>query len=122
MTKGQALQQFFSGFMTAYPSTSVPDDVVFPYLTYEVSFGTFGDGDQSMTVNLWFYTDSEAIPNAKAKEFSELISRGGTIINCDEGAIWLKRGTPFCQSLSDDVSPNVKRRYINLDVEYLTNN
>ena len=37
MTKEAVLKQFFSGFgIAAYPSTAVPNDVVFPYLTYEV--------------------------------------------------------------------------------------
>ena len=35
MTNPAALHQFFSSFgMTAYTSTSVPEDAVFPYLTY----------------------------------------------------------------------------------------
>jgi len=37
MTKAAALHQFFSGFgMDAYTDSSVPDDAVFPYLTYEL--------------------------------------------------------------------------------------
>ena len=37
MTKAAALHQFFSSFgMMAYTSTSVPEDAVFPYLTYEL--------------------------------------------------------------------------------------
>lgn len=121
MTKGEALHNFFSKVMTAYPATSVPDDVVFPYLTYELKSGAFGDGDINITVNMWFYTDSEATPNAWVDALSVLIGRGGTIIPCDGGGIWLKRGNPFSQSLADDVSPSVKRRYINVDAEFLTN-
>lgn len=36
MTKGEALQKFFSGFgIAAYTATSVPEDAIFPWLTYD---------------------------------------------------------------------------------------
>lgn len=122
MTKGEVLQSFFSRFLTAYPSTSVPDKVTFPYLTYEPIFDSFGGGEVGLTVNLWFYTKSEAIPNAKAQELSETIGPGGITLPCDGGYIWLKRGSPWCQNLSDATNPGIKRRYINVTAEYLTLN
>lgn len=122
MTKSQALQTFFSSFgMTAYTSTSVPDDVIFPYLTYDLITGAWGDEQAAITVNLWFYTESEAIPNAKAEEISKKIGLGGIPIPCDDGIIWIKRGSPWCQSLTDETNKTIKRRYINITVEYLTN-
>lgn len=122
MTKSQALQTFFSSFgMTAYTSTSVPDDVIFPYLTYDLITGAWGDEQAAITVNLWFYTESEAIPNAKAEEISKKIGLGGITIPCDDGIIWIKRGSPWCQSLPDETNKTIKRRYINITVEYLTN-
>lgn len=123
MTKAAALHQFFSSFdMTAYTATSVPEDAVFPYLTYELITSAWDGGEVGLTVNLWFYTESEAIPNAKADEISKAIGIGGKVIPCDSGYIWLKRGTPWCQSLSDETSPTIKRRYINVTAEYLTEN
>ena len=123
MTKGAALHQFFSGFgMDAYAASSVPEDAVFPYLTYENVIDSFGNGEVSLTVNLWFYTQSEAIPNAKAQEVSDAIGMGGRLIECDGGYIWIKRGSPFAQSLKDDTAPNIKRRYLNVSAEYLTMN
>lgn len=123
MTKAAALHQFFSSFgMTAYTATSVPEDAVFPYLTYELITSTWEAGEVSLTVNLWFYTESEKIPNTKADEISRAIGLGGKILPCDGGYIWLKRGSPWCQSLSDETSPTIKRRYINVTAEYLTEN
>lgn len=123
MTKEAALKQFFSGFgITAYPSTAVPNDVQFPYLTYEVITSAFGEEPVGLTVNLWYFTTQEGPPNAKARELSEAIGRGGVRLKCDEGYIWLKRGSPWCQSLSDETSPNIKRRYINVTAEYQTFN
>lgn len=120
MTKGKALETWFNKFMTFYPSTSVPDDVTFPYGTYEPIFDSYTGGEVGLTVNLWFYTESEATPNAKAQELAEAIGDGGALIKCDGGYIWLKRGFPWCQSLTDDTSPTIKRRYINVTAEYLT--
>lgn len=123
MTKGAALHEFFSSFgMDAYAASSVPDDVTFPYLTYELITDAWDGGEVGLTVNLWFYTESEAAPNAKAQEISETIGLGGKAIPCDGGFIWLKRGSPWCQSLSDETSPTIKRRYINVSAEYMTIN
>ena len=122
MTKGAAIYQFFNRFMPFYPATSVPDDVVFPYGTYELATSAFLDGEISMTVNLWFYTESEAIPNAKAQEISDAIGQGGVTLRCDGGRIWIKRGSPFSQSLRDDTAPGIKRRYLTVTAEYFTQN
>ena len=123
MTKGEALYNFFSGFgMAAYASSAVPHDVTFPYLTYDNVIDAWGGGEVSITVNLWFYTEGEAMPNAKAEQVSAAIGLGGKILPCDEGYIWLKRGSPWCQNLSDEVDKNIKRRYINVTAEYFTLN
>lgn len=123
MTKEAALKRFFGGFdIAAYPSTSVPNDAVFPYLVYDFPIDAFDGGEVSGTVNLWYFTTQEVPPNAKARELSEAIGRGGKLLPCDDGYIWLKRGTPWCQSLSDDTDKNIKRRYINVTAEYLTEN
>lgn len=123
MTKAAALQSFFAGFsIPAYPAASVPDDAKSPHLTYDAAFDAFPGGEVSITVNLWYYTDSEVEINAKAQEISRAIGYGGVTLRCDEGYIWLKRGSPFCQALSDAADHNIKRRYINLSAEYLTFN
>lgn len=119
MTKGEAIQAFFNQFLTAYPASAVPQDVVFPWLTYELVTGSWGDGDLSLQVNLWYYTTSEADPNAMAERLSREIGRGGVLLPCDGGAIWVKRGSPWCQSVPD-ADKAVKRRLINLSVEFLT--
>lgn len=123
MTKEAALKQFFSSFgIAAYPSTAVPKDVVFPYLTYEVITSAWEGGEVGLTVNLWYFTTQEGPPDAKARELSETIGLGGKIIPCDGGYIWLKRGSPWCQSLTDETDKDIKRRYINVTAEYLTEN
>lgn len=120
-TKGEALHAFFSKFgLPVYAANNVPDDVEPDYLTYEMKMSAWGDGETNITVNLWFYTESEAVPNQKAQELSDAFGLGGVLLSCDGGAIWLKRGSPFCQALTDPTDRNKKRRYINVTAEYLT--
>lgn len=121
MTKATVLRKFFSSFgITAYATASIPDDATLPYLTYDLVTGAWDSGPVSITVNLWYYTESEAIPNAKAEEISKAIGIGGVTLRCDDGLIWLKRGSPWCQSIKDDALPTIKRRYLNVTAEYLT--
>lgn len=120
MTKNKALYAWFNEFMPFYRSSAVPDDVVMPYGTYEYIDSAFDSGEVGLTVNLWFRTESEAIPDEKAQELSKRIGYSGVLIPCEEGYIWLKRGSPFCQSLTYENDPAIKRRYINITAEYLT--
>ena len=122
MTKAAALHQFFNQFLPFYPASSVPKDVDFPYGTYEPVTDAWEGGEVGLTVNLWYYTTSEKAPNDKAQEMSAAIGMGGVQVPCDGGAIWLKRGSPWCQSLHDSTDTNIKRRYINVTAEYLTPN
>ena len=120
MTRDKALHAWFSQFLTAYPASSVPEDAVFPWLTYELVTGAWNSGEIGLTVNLWYYTEGEAAPNAKAQEIADAIGMGGVMIPYDGGAMWLKRGTPWCQNVKDDADPAIKRRYLNLSIEYLS--
>ena len=125
MTKNKALYAWFNNFMTFYRDTAVPINAEFPYGTYSYIDSAFDgeDGGQAaLTVNLWYRTESEATPDAKAQEIAEAIGYGGTVISCDEGYIWLKRGSPWCQSLTDDTDHAIKRRYINITADYCTFN
>ena len=121
MTKEQALHQFFNSFgIIGYRNTSVPDDVIFPYLTYDTPISAWDEDPVSITLNLYYYTDSEATPDAKAEEIRNAIGMRGALLNCDGGCIWLKWGIPWCQSFVDDTNATIKRRYINITADYLT--
>lgn len=123
MTADKVLYQFFSGFgIPAYPAAAVPKDTAFPWLTYDLVTSAWGDGAVNITVNLWYYTTSEAEPNVKAREISSAIGQGGVTLPCEGGMVWLTRGNPWCQSLRDDTDSNIKRRYINVTAEFITTN
>ena len=122
MTKGAALQSFFDSIITSYAASSVPDDATLPYLTYELITSAWNGGEVGLTVNMWFRTTSEKEPNAAVDKLSKAIGLGGVFLHCDDGVIWLKRGSPWAQSLTDATDKTIKRRYINVTAEYLTLN
>ena len=94
MTKDKALHAWFSQFLAAYPTSNVPEDAVFPWLTYELITGSWESGEIAMTVNLWYYTESEAVPNAKAQEIADAIGMGGAFVPYDGGPILRHHAEP----------------------------
>ena len=120
MTKAAAIYQFWNSFgLTAYEENSVPDDATFPYITYQLVTDSF-DREIPLTASIWYRSESWTATNAKTEEISQKISRGGKIISCDGGAIWLKRGQPFAQSMGDESDNLIKRKYLNITAEFMT--
>ena len=120
MTKAAAIYKFWNSFgLTAYEENSVPDEAAFPYITYQLVTDSF-DREIPLAASIWHRSESWTAINAKTEEISQKISRGGKIISCDGGAIWLKRGQPFAQSMGDESDDLIKRKYLNITAEYLT--
>ena len=120
MTKAAAIYKFWSSFgLTAYEENTVPTDAVFPYITYQLVTDSF-DREIPLTASLWYRSESWTAINAKTEEISQKISRGGKIISCDGGAIWMKRGQPFAQNMGDESDDLIKRKYINITAEFMT--
>lgn len=120
MTKAAAIYQFWNSFgLTAYEENSVPDEAAFPYITYQLVTDSFYR-EIPITASLWYRSESWTGINAKTEEISQKISRGGKIISCDGGAIWLKRGRPFAQNMGDESDNLIKRKYLNITAEFMT--
>lgn len=123
MTKEAALYNFWSMFgLPAYEENSVPsgeDGAEFPYITYQVVTDSFGN-DVAMAGSVWYRSTSWKEANAKAQEISNVLDSGGVTLACDGGIIWLRRGVPFAQSMGDDSDDLIKRKYINITAEFIT--
>ena len=120
MTKASALYNFWSGFgLNAYEENTVPTDAEFPYITYQVVTDSFG-AEIALTASVWYRGTSWLEANSKAEEISRTISRGGKTMPVDGGVLWLKRGTPFSQSMGDETDDLIKRKYLNITAEFLT--
>lgn len=117
-TREAAIYSFFAGFgIPAYAASATPDNAEMPYITYELAIGDFYD-EVTIPANLWYYTESEAEPNAKVREIEDVLGTGGKLLTYDGGAVWIKRGQPWCQSVKDEDNA-VKRRYLNFDLDYM---
>ena len=120
MTKAAAIYQFWNSFgLTAYEENTIPTDAAFPYITYQLVTDNF-EREVQVTASLWYRSESWTGINAKTEEISQKISRGGKIISCDGGAIWLKRGQPFAQNMRDESDDLIKRKYLNITAEFMT--
>ena len=123
MTKEAALYHFWSSFgWAAYEANSVPtggNAPKFPYITYTVATDSI-ERTVALTADLWYRGTSWAVVNDLAKRISEAISGGGKIISCDGGCIWLNRESPFAQNMSDPNDDLIKRKHINISVEFMT--
>lgn len=124
MNRYAALHSFYSSFgLMAYEENTVPSGdnaPKFPYITYNVATDSFGT-DVPLSLSLWYRGTSLKDINAKADEISAAIGSSGKYIPCDDGGIWLRRGSPFAQNMGDPDDELIKRKYINLVAEYITN-
>lgn len=121
MNKWQAINEFWNKFgIPAYDENSIPDDISLPYISYSVQVGSLGD-TLLMTASIYDRSTSWKFISDKADEIANYVDRF-TILPLDTGYLWLTPGAPFAQRMSDDVySDTIKRMYIVLNGEFLTN-
>jgi len=122
MTKNAAIQSFFESFgLPAFPSASVPtsgDEMPsFPYLTY--SAPTSYDMDLVLcNASLWYRTESWTGINAKTEEIGKYISKS-LLLDCDDGGIIIRKGTPFAQPMGDDTDNMIKRKILSFEFTFV---
>jgi len=127
MDKAQAIHAFWSSFeWPALDEQSAYDEGVLEelgigdrYITYEVSISNFGD-QVSLTASLWCRSTSWEDISKKADEIADYIGLGGRLIRTDDGAIWIKLGTPFAQRMAVQEDSFLRRIYLNTSAEFLT--
>jgi hypothetical protein len=121
MTPEAAIYGFLSSFqIPAYAATAVPSEAAFPYITYDLVLGAWGQGEVNMPVNVWYRTSGEAQPNAKVREIGQRIGLGGITLPCDGGMLWVKKGSPWAQAVTvEGEDEKIKRRYVNINIEFL---
>ena len=119
MNKAQAIQQFWSGFgLPAYDQHTVPQGAQMPYITYSVSESDF-DRRISQTASIWYRSSSWEEVTLKSYEIAKKIKLGGVAVQVDGGGMWIYRGSPFSQRMSD-TDDTVRRIALNVTVEYFT--
>ncbi len=127
MTKEETLYKFWSSFgVPAFNENTVPignDVPEYPYITYQVITDSLNE-PVYMSANLWDRDKSgysAELENSKRIDLmSKRIGRGGTTVLYDGGAIFIHRGSPFAQSLSDVNDDMIKRKLINIEAEFIS--
>lgn len=114
MDKAKAIHDFWSSFgLPAYDENTVPVGTELPYITYE-----YVDSDMaSMNASLWYAGQSWGEITNKSYEINQYLSRGGRMIQTDDGGIWIRKGSPFAQRMAADSGNNVRRIVLSIDVE-----
>ena len=121
MTKAAGIYEFWASFgIPAYEENSVPTDAEFPYITYELVTDNF-ENTVVMTASVWYRETSWVNINKKTEEISKKIEESKSCVKIDGGRMWIKRGSPFASSMGDPDDDLIKRKIINLEVEYFTN-
>lgn len=123
MNAQAALTSFWKGFSwDAFEENTVPENAFADrtkYITYSAGQNYF-DEPMMLTASLWQRSTSWTEIVDKMQEIAETIGIGGTMLKTDDGYLWIKRGTPFAQRMSDE-DPAVRRIYLNVEVEFFTN-
>lgn len=125
MTKETALYNFWSSFgLPAYEENSVytmQTSPTFPYITYEIQTDNFEGNTVFLSASLWYRSTSWVEINAKSQEIAESIGIGGKQINnVESGSMWIKRNSPFSQNSADPSDDVIKRKIINIAVDFFT--
>lgn len=123
MDRMQALNDFWNSFeWKAYDENTVPDNAMEinggHYITYEGAFSAF-DETISLTASLWQRSTSWAEITQKAIAISDYIGLGGKLLSYDKGYLWITRGQPFAQRLSEE-DDSIRRIYININAEFMS--
>lgn len=119
MDKAQALNSFWISFnLPAYDSQTVPPGATLPYITYDTKTDSIGN-TISLNASLWYRSTSWTGVEEKASEIAEGIGYGGKVIKIDNGYLWLVKGTPFAQRMSDP-DDSIRRVLLNVQAEFLT--
>lgn len=118
MNKLQALNSFWNDFgLTAYDETAVPDTATLPYITYQTVIDSF-DKTVSSTASLWYYGSTLTDISIKTLQIDYALNRNGVIVNYDNGAMWVRKGEPFAQRMSDS-NDMIKRVILNVIIEFI---
>lgn len=122
MQKEQAIHQFWSSFgLPAYDANTVDEDAEMPYITYDVSTGSIGDFIL-LTASLWYRSTSWSAITEKAHEIeNRLTTMSPPAIKIDGGRAYFVKGTPFSQRMSEPSDDSVRRIYLQVNAEFLTN-
>lgn len=121
MNKAQAFHQFWSAFgIPAYDVNTVPSGTPMPYIAYEYGENSIGE-PLVVNASLYYRSTSWAAITEKSKAISDFIGSGGITVAFNDGLMWVVRGDPFAQRMSDPDTA-VRRILLTVNIEFLSEN
>jgi len=132
MNKQQAYNSFWRSFgVLAFEENTVPDDDTiqklidegvaeskYPYITYQVVTGDIED-ILTVTASIWdkntSWERSDLLSNRISKYTKDM-----SIIRLDNGGMFINKGSPFSQHMSEEGDPSIRRIILNISVNFFT--
>lgn len=116
-----ALSAFFSGFdIPVYPEDFIPKNASLPYLTVLPVIPADWGQQTAFHARLWYPSNGGKRPILKKSDEIRTALADGKTIPCEGGAIFLRAGDPWAQSM-DNPAENYLCTYLNFEVtSYLT--
>lgn len=120
MNKQQALNNFWNSFdVPAYEENTVPEGTVFPYITYQVITGNIEDSVVT-TASVWdrsySWERADLLANRIARRITDM-----SVIPLDDGGLFITRGTPYSQHMSEESDSAIRRVIMNIGLQFFTN-
>ena len=124
MDKAQAIHSFWNSFgVPAYDENSAYDsqmEIEFPYITYSVSTDSLGF-PVVMTADVWYKSYSWKEISEKTEQIAKYIETEMRPIPLDVGYLYITKGTPFAQRMTEETGvDNVRRMFLIINAEFLT--
>lgn len=120
----QTMNSFWNSFgVPAYNEGSVPDEQrsVYPRITYDVVIPSDAIYESAMSASIWDRDASWATAVSIMKQISDVIGKGGIVLPFDDGGMWIKKADPFSQTMGEDSDDAIRRIYLNISVELISN-
>jgi hypothetical protein len=117
-----AIYSFFNSFgLEAFPASSVPtgsDAPNYPYITYEAPIDS-SMSKVTVVADVWYRSPSWAGVNGMVTLISQTVGDSYRI-ECDNGGMIVRKGTPFAQPLNDPEDNMIKRKHLIFEFTYVT--
>lgn len=118
MDKSQALYKLWSEAtgLPAYEENSIPDSAQLPYVSYQSQRDSLGYA-LFPHATVWSNKDSYGELDSVIEAVEAYIGTG-KVIPIDNGSLFVCKGSPFAQRLTDDTG--AKGYLINIQIEFFT--
>lgn len=97
----RALNTFFNDFgIPGYLEDNIPPAASLPYLTYKPTIPGGWNETASFHARLWYPSKGGRAPILQTEDTISAVLANGLTIQCEGGAILLRKGTPWAQPLN----------------------